>query len=120
MKSAASKVLEQKSPELSKSGHPSATHVDPKDSLGSLPEQRSQKKPKLSDSRPPPGKFLNFHFTRVEPVSFAYPSDFPDPSPDDQLTIAEIHLGAKSASSTIIDLSVSIFYILSVFRTIFH
>ena len=120
IKSAASKALGQKSPELLKSGRPSANLADPRDTLSSLPEQPSQKRLKLSDSRSPPGKFLNFHFSRVEPVSFAYPSDLPDPLPDDQLTIAEIRLGAKSASSTIIDLSVSIFYILSVFRTIFH
>ena len=109
IKSAASKVLGQKSPELLKSGHPSATPADPKDTLGLFPEQPSLKRLKLSDSRSPPGKFLNFHFTRVEPVSFAYPSDLPDPSPEDQLTIAEIRLGAKSASPAIIDLSVSIF-----------
>ena len=50
VKSAVSKVLGQKSPELLKSGNPSGTHADPKESLGSLPEQRSQKRPKLSDS----------------------------------------------------------------------
>ena len=112
IKSDASKVMGQKSPELLKSGHPPATQTDPKDTLGSLSEQPSPKRPKLSDSQPSPGKFLNFHFTRVEPVSFAYPSNLPDPSLEDQLTIAEIRLGAKSASPTIIDLSVSTFYIL--------
>ena len=38
MKSAASKVLGQKSPELLKSGKPLATPVDPKDTSGSFPE----------------------------------------------------------------------------------
>ena len=38
IKSAASKVLGQKSPELLKSGHPSAILADPKDTSGSLPE----------------------------------------------------------------------------------
>ena len=109
MKSAASKVLGQKSPELLKSGHLSATQTDPKNTLGSLPKQPSQKRLKLSDSRPPPSKFLNFHFTRVELVSFAYPFDLPDPSSEDQLTITEIRLGTKFASPSIIDPSVSTF-----------
>ena len=51
--SAASKVLEQKSPEQPKPSQPSATPKDPKDTLGSLPEQPPQKRPKLSDSRLP-------------------------------------------------------------------
>ena len=110
LKSAASKALGQRSPELLKSGRPSANLADPRDTSSSLPEQPLQKRLKLSDSRTPPGKFLNFRFTQVEPVSFAYPSDLPDPSPEDLLTITEIRLGAKPASPAIIDLSVSILF----------
>ena len=109
IKSATSKVLEQKSPEQSKSDHPSTTQKGPKDTLGFFPELPPQKRPKLSDSRLPPGKFLNSHFTLVEPVSLAYPSDLPDPLSEDQLTITEIRSGTKFASPLIIDPSVSTF-----------
>lgn len=106
IKSASSKVLGQKSPELLKSGQALSSQADPKDASGSRVEQPLSKKLKPSEARPPPGKSLTFQSTRVEPLSFAYPSDLPDPSREDQLTIAEIRQGARSTVPTIIDLSV--------------
>ena len=113
IKSVASKVLEQKSPEQSKPGQPSLSQKSLKETLGSFSDQPPQKRPKLSDFRLPPGKLLNSNFTHVEPVSFAYPSDLPDPSSEDRLTITEIFLGTKSATPSIIYLSVSTFQISS-------
>ena len=41
-------------------------------------------------------------------MSFAYPSNLPDPSSDDQLTITDMFAGSKSFSHAILALSVSI------------
>ena len=93
--------------ELKKS-NPSIVAKDSKDTLASSPEQPKKKKLKYTKSQPPPGKFLSFSFIQIEPMSFAYPSDLPDPSSDDQLTITDMFAGLKSSSPAIIDLSVSI------------
>ena len=78
-----------------------------KDSIVSSPEQPPKKKSKPIDSQLPPSKFLTFPFAKIKPMSFAYPSDFPDPSTEDQLTITKMFVGSKTPSPAIIDLSVS-------------
>ena len=78
------KALEhaQKSPEPKKDD-PSIASKDLKEAVGSSPEQPPKKKSKQFDSQTFPGKFFSIHFTQVESVSFAYPSDLPDPSLED-------------------------------------
>ena len=73
----------------------------------SSPEQTSKKKLKPTDSQVPPGKFLTSTFVQIEPMSFAYPSDLPDPSMEDQLTVTKMLADSKTPLPTIIDLSVS-------------
>ena len=75
-------TVEKKSPKLKKSGPPIVLRGS-KDTSGSSPEQAPKKKPKQIDSLPPPSKFLTFPLIRVEPMSFAYPSNLPDSFAED-------------------------------------
>ena len=84
------------SPELKKSNSSTAAK-DRKDNPVSFSEQ-PQKKPKLTDSQPPPGKFLTLPLIGIEPMSIAYPSNSPDCSSEDRLTIADLFVHSKSSS----------------------
>ena len=65
--------------------------MDLKDAMGSSLELPLKKKPKQIDSQNlSPGKFLTFPLIRVEPMFFTYPSDLPDTTEEDQLTIAKL------------------------------
>ena len=103
-----SRVLERKgSPELKKSGYSTAAK-DSKDTLVSSLEQPQKKKLKHTESQPPPGKFLTFRLIWIEPMYFAYPSNFPNPSPEDLLTITNMFADSKTSTQAITNLSVSV------------
>ena len=108
--SVTTKALEQaetqrKSPE-SKKSEPLTVLKGMKDFMVSSPKQPPKKKSKPTDSQLPLGKFLTSHFAQIEPISFAYPSDLPDPSTKDQLTITKMFAGSRTPLPTIIDLSI--------------
>ena len=97
VKTSLSRVLEMKgSLELKKFGSSNAVK-DSKGTLVSSPEQPQKKKPKLTESQPPPGKFLTLPLIRIEPMFFAYPSNSPDPLPEDRLTTADMFVSSKSS-----------------------
>ena len=91
-----------------KNSDPLTIAKDSKNTSTSSLEQPQKKKPKHTESRPPPRKFLTFPCIQIKPMSFAYPFDILDPSSDNQLTITDMFAGSKSPSPAIIDLSVRI------------
>ena len=113
MKTSAVKTMEQAQTSDRKSFEPKKADLSmalkgSKEATSSSLEQPPKKKPKQSDSQTPPGNFLTLPFIQVEPISFAYPFDLPDPSTEDQLTITKLFTRSKTPPPTIIDTSVNI------------